>query len=72
MLDFEWMTNTLKEAIEDEEYLEEPTSNMWPKAILSLLATIYGSSLVVANAIELAELFGISSIYKEVISTNFS
>ena len=35
---------------------------MWPKAILSLLATIYGSSLVVDNAIELAELFGISSI----------
>ena len=51
-----------EEAIEDEEYLEEPTSNMWPKAILSLLATIYGSSLVVDNAIELAELFGISSI----------
>ena len=51
-----------EEAIEDEEYLEEPTSNMWPKAILSLLATIYVSSLVVDNAIELAELFGISSI----------
>ena len=51
-----------EEAIEDEEYFEEPTSNMWPKAILSLLATIYGSSLVVDNAIELAELFGISSI----------
>ena len=51
-----------EEAIEDEEYLEEPTSNVWPKAILSLLATIYGSSLVVDNAIELAELFGISSI----------
>ena len=51
-----------EEALEDEEYIEESTSNVWPKALLSLLATIYGSSLVVDNAIELAELFGISSI----------
>ena len=51
-----------EEAIDEEEYLEETVSNVWPKALLSLGATIYGSSLVVNNAIKLAELFDISSI----------
>ena len=51
-----------EEAIDEEEYLEERGSNVWPKAFLSLGATIYGSSLVVDNAIKLAELFDISSI----------
>jgi len=51
-----------EEAIDDEEYLEESVSNVWPKALLSLGATVYGSSLVVNNAIKLAELFEISSI----------
>ena len=51
-----------EEAIDEEEYLEERGSNLWPKALLSLGATIYGSSLVVDNAIKLAELFDISSI----------
>ena len=51
-----------EEAVDDDEYMEESASNVWPKALLSLVATIYGSSLVVDNAIELAELFGISSI----------
>ena len=51
-----------EEAIDDEEYLEESVSNVWPKALLSLGATVYGSSLVVNNAIKLAELFDISSI----------
>tara|TARA_Y100000389_G_scaffold67056_1_gene63282 strand:- start:6594 stop:7517 length:924 start_codon:yes stop_codon:yes gene_type:complete len=51
-----------EEAIDDEEYLEDKVSNVWPKAILSLAATIYGSSLVVDKAIELAELFNISSL----------
>ena len=51
-----------EEAIDEEEYLEERGSNVWPKALLSLGATIYGSSLVVDNAIKLAELFDISSI----------
>ncbi len=49
-------------AIDDEEYLEDKVTNVWPKAILSLAATIYGSSLVVDKAIELAELFNISSL----------
>ncbi|MDA9681497.1 sodium:calcium antiporter [bacterium] len=51
-----------EEAVDEEEYLEETVSNVWPKALLSLGATIYGSSLVVNNAIKLAELFDISSI----------
>ena len=51
-----------EEAIDDEEYLDEVIANVWPKALLSLIATVYGSSLVVDNAIQLAELFGISSI----------
>ena len=51
-----------EEAIDEEEYLDEVIANLWPKALLSLIATIYGSSLVVDNAIQLAELFGISSI----------
>lgn len=51
-----------EEAIDEEEYLDEVIANVWPKAFLSLIATIYGSSLVVDNAIQLAELFGISSI----------
>lgn len=51
-----------EEAIDEEEYLDEVTANVWPKALLSLIATVYGSSLVVDNAIQLAELFGISSI----------
>lgn len=51
-----------EEVIDDEEYLEESVPNVWPKALLSLGATVYGSSLVVNNAIKLAELFEISSI----------
>ena len=51
-----------EEAIDEEEYLDDVIANVWPKALLSLIATIYGSSLVVDNAIQLAELFGISSI----------
>ena len=51
-----------EEAIDEEEYLEDHIHNVWPKALLSLGATIYGSSLVVDNAIKLAELFNISSI----------
>ena len=51
-----------EEAIDEEEYLDEVITNVWPKALLSLVATVYGSSLVVDNAIQLAELFGISSI----------
>ena len=51
-----------EEAIDEEEYLDEVIVNVWPKALLSLTATVYGSSLVVDNAIQLAELFGISSI----------
>ena len=56
-----------EEAIDEEEYLDEVIANVWPKALLSLIATIYGSSLVVDNAIQLAELFGISSIVIGVI-----
>ena len=51
-----------EEAIDEEEYLDDVIANVWPKALLSLIATVYGSSLVVDNAIQLAELFGISSI----------
>ena len=51
-----------EEAIEDEELLEDTITNVWPKAVLSLGATIFGSFLVVSNAIDLAELFGISSL----------
>ena len=35
-----------EEAIDEEEYLDEVITNVWPKALLSLIATVYGLSLI--------------------------
>ena len=32
-----------EEAIDEEEYLDEVIANVWPKELLSIIATVYGS-----------------------------
>tara|TARA_B100000686_G_scaffold329711_1_gene391178 strand:+ start:720 stop:1643 length:924 start_codon:yes stop_codon:yes gene_type:complete len=51
-----------EEAVDQEEMLVEKKEHVWLRAIASLTATIFGSTLVVNNAISLAEYFNISSI----------
>jgi len=50
------------DAVDEEEFINEDAGNLLIRGPLSLIATIYGSQLVVNNAIELAELFGVSSL----------
>ena len=50
------------DAVDEEEFINEDSGNLLIRGPLSLIATIYGSQLVVNNAIELAELFGVSSL----------
>ena len=50
------------ESVDEEELLEEEKNYIWLRGGLSLLATLYGSQLVVDNAVEIAELFGVSSL----------
>jgi len=51
-----------EEAVDQEDFLIEEKEYVWLRAIISLTATIFGSTLVVNNAINLAEYFNISSI----------
>jgi len=51
-----------EEAVDQEEMLVGKKEHVWLRAIASLTATIFGSTLVVNNAISLAEYFNISSI----------
>ncbi len=51
-----------EEAVNQEDFLIEEKEYVWLRAIISLTATIFGSTLVVNNAINLAEYFNISSI----------
>ena len=46
----------------EEEYKTEEKKYIWLRGFLSLAATLYGSQLVVDNAVELAETFGVSSL----------
>ena len=50
------------ESVDEEELLEEEKNYIWLRGGLSLLATLYGSQLVVDNAVAIAELFGVSSL----------
>ena len=51
-----------EEAVDKEDLLIEKKDYVWLRAIASLTATIFGSTLVVNNAITLAEYLNISSI----------
>ena len=51
-----------EEAIDEEELVTEEKKYIWVRGILAITITIFGSSLVVDNAIAIAELFNISSL----------
>ena len=51
-----------EEAIDEEELVTEEKKYIWVRGILAIAITIFGSSLVVNNAIAIAELFNISSL----------
>ena len=51
-----------EEAIDEEELVSEEKKYIWLRGILSISITIFGSSLVVDNAIAIADLFNISSL----------
>ena len=51
-----------EEAVDQEDLLIEEKEHIWLRAIGSLIATVLGSTLVVNNAVSLAEYFNISSI----------
>ena len=50
------------ESVDEGELLGEEKNYIWLRGVLSLLATLYGSQLVVDNAVAIAELFGVSSL----------
>ena len=50
------------ESVDEGELLGEEKNYIWLRGGLSLLATLYGSKLVVDNAVAIAELFGVSSL----------
>ena len=51
-----------EEAIDEEELVSEEKKYIWFRGILAISITIIGSSLVVDNAIAIADLFNISSL----------
>ena len=51
-----------EEAIDEEELIAEEKKYIWVRGILAIAITIFGSSLVVDNAIAIADLFNISSL----------
>ena len=51
-----------EEAIDEEELVSEAKKYIWLRGILAISITIFGSSLVVDNAIAIADLFNISSL----------
>ena len=51
-----------EEAIDEEELVSEEKKYIWLRRILAISITIFGSSLVVDNAIAIADLFNISSL----------
>ena len=50
------------ESVDEGELLGEEKNYIWLRGGLSRLATLYGSQLVVDNAVAIAELFGVSSL----------
>ena len=51
-----------EEAIDEEKLVSEEKKYIWFRGILAISITIFGSSLVVDNAIAIADLFNISSL----------
>ena len=51
-----------EEAIDEEELVSEEKKYIWIRGISAITITIFGSSLVVDNAIAIADLFNISSL----------
>ena len=51
-----------EEAIDEEELVSEEKKYIWFRGVLAISITIFGSSLVVDNAIAIADLFNISSL----------
>ncbi len=50
------------DSVDEGDFLGKEKNYIWLRAGLSLLATLYGSQLVVDNAVAIAELFGVSSL----------
>ena len=50
------------ESDDEEDFIEEEKSYVWLRGGMSLIATLYGSQLVVENAVEIASIFGVSSL----------
>lgn len=50
------------ESVDEDDLIEEEREYIWVRGGLSLIATLYGSQLVVDNAVEIASIFGVSSL----------
>ena len=50
------------ESVDEDDLIEEEKEYVWVRGGLSLIATLYGSQLVVDNAVEIASIFGVSSL----------
>lgn len=50
------------EGVEDDEMFVDEKKYIWLRGFISLAATLYGSQLVVDNAVKIAEIFGVSSL----------
>ena len=72
-----FMAFAIRALISEESNLDEDSINLAPvnnlplRSLLSVVATIYGSKLVVDNAIELANIFNISSLVVGVVVVAF-
>ena len=72
-----FMAFAIRALISEESNLDEDSINLAPvnnlplRSLLSVVATIYGSKLVVDNAIELASIFNISSLVVGVVVVAF-
>ena len=51
-----------EEAVDEEELVTEERNFIWLRGVIAIATTIFGSTLVVDNAIAIAELFNISSL----------
>ena len=51
-----------EEAVDEEELATEERNFIWLRGVIAIATTIFGSTLVVDNAIAIAELFNISSL----------
>ena len=52
-----------EEAVDEEELVTEERNFIWLRGVIAIATTIFGSTLVVDNAIAIAELFNICLLY---------